>query len=380
MVQREVAHVFVPGVHQQRLRAPAFLLPYAMGAGAIAATLIAWAAFSARPTHTDSPLAAVAAVSLSDVRSVAYTAPSGGRDVGYTRAIDGAGGPRALASFPYALNFHARGEASPTADTLALLTVSDIATLSARLTLVAVRDARRHEIDASFDYLSEIAWSPDGRRLALVHSATPAAFTVSEVNAATRSAVPVARFEDAFLVAPVGYSMDGDRLYMVVIDQSGSTLWVVRNGRAQRAGLLSPGRTRDWVLSPDGARLAFIAVLGSGTPAFAGRTMSIATGAVTSAPGVADQVGAAWHPSTGTARFGGPGGSIKLSTPGEREAYVVPAQWSPDGSTLVAAVYSAPADADGNGTESIEVMTPDYRVRLAEEADARFLGWVLNVE
>ncbi|MEP7217104.1 MAG: hypothetical protein ABI782_12690, partial [Anaerolineaceae bacterium] len=188
------------------------------------------------------------------------------------------------------------------------------------------------------------------------------------------------RFENALDVVPVGYSLDGGRLFVVVVDQSGSTLWAERDGRTQRVATLGPGRTRDWSLSPDGARLAYIEAVGAGERAYVGRTRIIATGAVTSAVATANQFGVAWLPGSQVPDFGGPGGSLRLSEDPSGSAYVVPQRWSPDGSTLVGIVYSSANDRAGAVAPSIEFVTPTSRTRLSEEPGASFLGWVRDLK
>src|SRR5690606_36709728 len=102
--------------------------------------------------------------------------------------------------------------------------------------------------------------------------------------------------------------LGGSRLFIVVVDNAGSSLWESRDGRLQKLTTFSPGPTRDWSLSPDGARLAFVDRLGVGARSYAGRTLTIASGAVTDAASTGNQLGAAWHPGRLTADFGGPDG------------------------------------------------------------------------
>ncbi len=284
------------------------------------------------------------------------------------------------------LGLHARGTASPSADTLAVLSVSNYPGTFARMTLLNTLDSSWRPVEAEFEYLSALTWKHDGSSVAGVRYSSPddagrVTANLIEVDAGTGASAVIARFDNVLEAAPAGYSLDGGRLYVAVIDQSGSTLWSVRIGRAQKVGKLSAGRTRDWALSPDGARLAYVDIRPDGERTYVGRTMLIATGAVTESPAKGDQLGAVWTPRSEVADFGGPGGSVQLTQASERPAYVIPVRWSPDGSMLVARVAAPPGGDDANrSTETIELTSTASRVLLADVPGAWVFGFVFNVE
>ncbi|MBI5946621.1 MAG: hypothetical protein HY875_00600 [Chloroflexi bacterium] len=351
---------------------------------AVVLTVVAWAALSVRRIPNET-LPTASGASLARVHSIAYTLPEATVDGLFVRKDQPGDQPRRIASFPYALNFHARGRAAPTGDRLAVLSIADLSTAAARLSVVDAVSGELREAAGLYDYTSEIAWSGDGSRIAVVRS-KPAdgtgrtAATVFEIAAASGAGTPIARFDDVFVVAPVGYAADGQRLFVAVIDSSGSTLWAARAGKLEKVALLSPGRTRDWTLSPGGARMAYIEVLGNGEGGSSGKVVLTATGAITSSGIAGAQLGVAWDPRTGVAQFGGPGGTLQLSSPSATESYVVPLAWSPDGTSLVAAVCNRPAEATASCVQTIEVATAERRLRIADEAGIGFAGWVLNAE
>lgn len=376
--------MLVPPVRGHGLFLPSGLEPALMAAVAIAGTILAWAFFGASSISNDSSYATLPRVNASEIRSVAYFAPEGSTDLLYVRGLDEPAPGRLVGEFASAFALHARGVASPLGDSLAVLSVSPSRSPYASLALVALPQGARREVDVQVDYLSPLAWSADGNRLAARRSSLPdeaGRVSVAVVEIASPSGVPtvVAGFENAFEVVPVGYSLDRGRLFVVVIDQSGSALWAIREGRLRRVANLGPGRTRDWALSPDGSRLAYIEAKGAGERAYAGRTLIIATGAVTSTVATANQFGAAWLPGSQSAVFGGPGGSLHLSDSGDG-AYVVPQSWSPDGSTLVGAIYSTTNGHSGAPAPSIEVVTSERRTRLSQVLGASFIGWVRNLK
>ena len=377
--------MLVPPVRGHGFFLPSKLEPVLMGTFAIVATILAWAFFGASPISNGNSYAALSPVNVGEILSIAYFAPDGVNDVLYVRQLDEPAPGRPIAAFRSTFALHARGAASPLGDSVAVLAVSPSYSPYASLSLLSLPAGVSRELDQPLDYLSPLAWSADGSRLAARHSALPdnsgrVSVDVVEIATATASSQVVARFENALDVAPVGYSLDGARLFVVVLDQSGSTLWAERDGRTQRVATLGPGRTRDWSLSPDGSRLAYVEAVGASERAYVGRILIIATGAVSGTVGTANQFGAAWLPGSQAPVFGGPGGSLHLSENPNEGAYVVPQRWSPDGSTLVGAVYSSTNDRTGAVAPSIEFVTPARRTRLSEEPGASFIGWVRDLK
>jgi Tol biopolymer transport system component len=209
---------------------------------------------------------------------------------------------------------------------------------------------------------------------------------VIEVDAQTTKTKVIASFDNVFSVRPVGYSLDGQRLFIVAIDQTGSTLWIEQAGKLQKGSALSTGNTMDWSLSPDGSRLAYVEIQGAGIGAkgqrYAGKTLLIATGAISEISDTGNQRGPAWEPGSQIPVFGGPNGSVQLEAGAPEGSFVVPAGWSPDGSTLVAKIYTAASDPSDPPTESIWLITGEQRIALQDSLEApdgaRFLGWVMD--
>lgn len=360
-------------------------VPFVLAACTIAAMLAAWAFVTPSRLRDEHFEPAITAIRPETMRSVAYLVPGRDRDTLYVRKAEG-GTARIVDTFPavsYA-NLHARGLAAPTGDRVAVLSVLDPARASATLTIVDMA-GNRVDAAAALDYLSPLAWSPDGRLVAGVASrpsqeGTGSSTDVVVVDASSGESSVSAHFDAAFQVVPVGYSLDRERLFVVVLDQSGSVLWTVRNGRAQKTAVLSTGRTSYWSLSPDGARLAFVDIVPAGERRYAGRTLLIATGSVSDSASSANELGAAWMPGAQLPAFGGPGGSVRLNPPSSEGDYVVPASWSPDGTMLVATIYSASSDRSGQLDESVELATTTSRTPLSSEPGAHFVGWMRTIE
>ncbi|HEX6032505.1 MAG TPA: hypothetical protein VFY90_13815 [Tepidiformaceae bacterium] len=354
------------------IHVPQTLLPFGLAAAAITLTIVGWAAFAVHPTSNGSS-AVLPALPYENVNSVAYAVAEGGMDRIYVRRAGAATEPRLVGELPYAFNLHVRGQASPLADQLALLSVNQPSS-EARLTFLDVATRQQIQADGSYDYLSGLAWSREGR----VAAVAPDGITVTEVDSRTGAASVAASFEGAKQVSPVGYSLNGKRLYVAVNNHSGSWLWAVEAGQRTKVAVLSPGATAWWSLSPDGSRLAFVDLVGVGPQRYAGRTLMIATGEVLSASPEGDQMGAAWYPGSEVAVFGGPGGGVRLSAP-EGPLNVIPADWSPDGEWLVASIYSAGSNGPTSMKGSTELVSDTTRIPLAD-GPVSFFGWVEDLE
>lgn len=378
--------MLVPGMRQKRLEIPPIIGPVLV---AVAATVIGVGAWLVAETQRRSP--SMPAVDSSpivgdNVNSLAYIVPSGREDIVYIRSRQPGSAPQRVVAFPSAFNLHARGDASPLGDTLGLVTVSGNTGALATLTFVTL-PGREIIVGASpLDFLSTITWTPAADRVATQLSSLPdAAGRVSvdivETTVATGSARTLTTFSDVLHATPVGYGPEGRVLYIVTLEQSGSVLWsVTSDGTQKRLGRLSTGRTRDWTLSPDASRIAFVEAK-VGERSSGGRVFVIATGVIRDSGSKLEQIGTVWRPGSLTPDFGGPGGSVALDAAGDG-SYLVPLAWSPDGTTLVATVLapdstSTPA-GDVVAEPTVQVLTAEGRSLLADEPGARFVGWVVD--
>jgi len=379
--------VFFPGVRRRYVRLPHAFTPAALALTAVSIGLAAWVLLTTSPTGNGELPAET--LQLASVESIAYILPSGDFDDLVVQPASPGKAGVVVASFPYDgfSTFHARGAASPLGSSVATLWLPR-GSAKAQLAITELSTRHTRQIEGSFDYFSPIAWDSRATRFAAVSTVeTPNGreTTVFEVEVASGRATAVAQFSAAFDVAPVGYSFDGTSLLIVLVDQRGSTLLAERAGKIELVSEVSPGRTRDWSLSPDGARLAFVDILGAGSRTFVGRTLTLATGATTTLPAERNQVGVRWAPGSPVPTFGGPGGSLELSDPTQEAAYIVPGGWAPDGGSLVATVYSEGSDKRARPATAIELITlaranaPSTRVSISTAPGASFLGWVTNL-
>jgi len=378
--------MFFPGVRRRAFHLPHAVVPFTLGITAIVLTLFGWALFA--PSRAGESGLSIAGPGPGSLRSVAYTVPGPTTDDVVIQPISRVTAPRVVASFPNGGEHwpHAHGLASRQGDALAVLWLPLFST-SANLTLVDIERGVSRDVAGEFDYYSYLAWAPDGSRLAAVAEPTgdPGLTTVVEVDRRTLAVVPVAEFSSALEVVPLGYSLDSGRLFIVVVDQRGSNLYVEADGKVELVAELSPGRTEGWALSPDGSRVAFTDVLSGGSRTHVGRTLVIATGAITTLPATKNQIGSSWMPGSPIPAFGGPGGSLQLTDPAPDAAYLVPQAWSPDGSHVAAMVYSEGAERLGKPSTALEIISrasassPSVRARLSTTPGAAFLGFVRDL-
>lgn len=380
--------MFFPGVRRRVFHPPHALVPFSLALLASALTVIGWATFA--PSRVGER-AVGPGIDVRSIKSIAFTAPGVGFDDLLVQPAAPGMAPQLVASFPNdpLTRSHARGAASPQGDRVAVIWLPALATSTeAHLSFVDLTSRRRTDLEGSVDYFAAMAWASDGSKVAVVNSRDTdglRTITVYEVDVANPTRSPVASFENVFEVVPVGYSFDGASLFTVVIDQRGSNLYALVSGNAKLVGELSPGRTSYWALSPDGARLAFVDILGSGSRRYVGRTMTIATGAISTLPAEKNHFGASWMPGSPLPSFGGPGGAWQLTDTTAESGYIVPDAWSPDGQLLVATVYSQADDPAARPLTAIEIITPttttspSTRYRVSDVSGASFLGWVKNL-
>lgn len=342
------------------------------------ALVLAAAAATALDVRTarDPDLVVVPRPDAALVRAVAFIAHEEAADVLYLvePRFDAARAP--VAVFPRAFGVSAVGSLAPLGDRAAVLSFTSRGT--SRLTLLSLLSGDRLTLDGSFDFSAPLSWDAWGRHLALARIDASRAdgrrySTIIEVDATTGSWREVADFADVFLAAPVGYDARGTTLYVVTIDPTGSLLWAIDSSGARRqVASLSAGPTTSWQLSPDRTQLAYVALGGTGGGAVArGRIVTLASGAVTDVPTVANHFGVAWSPKSLVPHFGGPGGNVWIEGLDPTKTYLYPAAWSPDGSRLLALVVSP------EGSPSLEVITADGRVPIAD-IPAEPLGWAVS--
>jgi Tol biopolymer transport system component len=248
------------------------------------------------------------------------------------------------------------------------------------------KDARPRLLAAGVDLRVPAVWSPDAATVVFRRSNADgfALVAVAAEGGAERTLVET---RGATALFPVAFAPDGSRLYFVNLRESGSTLASVEavGGTPVELAVLSEGLTRDWSLSPDGNRLAFLA-------------MNLSPDAITSRALVLDLESRALEPVTdaevnafgpvwssdgalvvGTLAANGEaslarweGGSV-TAIPGPARGFDVPLGFASGGAMVVRAFSGASATAPGAAT--LVLIDEKGERHVIASGEVTFAGW-----
>ncbi len=240
------------------------------------------------------------------------------------------------------------------------------------------------------DLLVRPVWSADGDTIAFRRS-TPRPDAAGDFQLV---AVDVAAGTERLLVessehAVFAVGWAGDVFYYVRLRPDGSDLLSLdRSGRQQDVGVLSDYLTRDWSLSPDGRRLAYLALYQVGRQLTSrALVLEIESGRLAPAGNeTADEFGPVWSPSGEVAvgrlvagdAVGGvyvvsPAGAMALASP--KRGFDVPLAWSPSGSLLAVRTFSGSSIGDP-GAPALALVDPRGHRSNVVSGEVTFLGWI----
>ncbi len=267
-------------------------------------------------------------------------------------------------------------------------------------------DLVAQEVDLRFSPL----WSPDSNSL-LVRRATDAQVMILQIDlsgadVADRVVILLqADLAEVLTFAPVGFVEDGGSFYVAQV-QGGSGRGTSLGAQelavtppadpASQAVLVvrlsEDGIARDYDLSPDSSRLAFLAQeLVEGRLRFRAFVADLAGGRVlplsTYGLGDGDHLGPLWHPdgsrvAVGQSSATGRNAAVALVSvdgadlsflPSPDLGFDLPLSWAPDGSFL--AVITMDGDSPGKRV-LVLVSAAGQRIALGDGVDAVALGWV----
>ncbi len=285
--------------------------------------------------------------------------------------------PIEIATVPHLHGFSLRGAVSPTGRHVALLT-PDTAIAGrpfAALVTLDLETGLSRRLAEGLEPLQDVLWTPDATAVVVTRNVRTAAgepgVAVARVGLDGTESVLETHL-GAGMVAPIGFDPRG-RLLAVRIDARGSTL--TRDGA--EILWLSIHVTRDWALSPDGARLAYVEVNLSEGLRYLPHVVSIegGGGAVAAASTPTQQaLGVAWSPAGDPPRFGSeppalPPGSVGAQGPA---GFDVPLAYSRDGAALAVRHWSGDS-FDEPGAPRLEIVSGSSRQSL--DGFSRFFGW-----
>ncbi len=265
------------------------------------------------------------------------------------------------------------------------------ATPSAELWVLDTKTGDAARLAEGVDLIATPIWSADADAVVVRQSAGG---DVALLRVDLSGEASVIASSTAGLYA-IGSSPDGAWWYYAALSSSGTDLF-----RAAAAGGLAPepvahlsdGVARDWHLSPDGTRLAYLAQ--DDGVGFVAEVLGLATGRAEAPLAVAGtaQFNPVWE-ATGALTVGslGAGGApLRLSVdggpqpasarlpapPGGAPGFDVPLAWSPDGAHLAVRRFDGQSASDP-GPSQVQVLGADgVRRALSTLSDVVLLGWL----
>ena len=300
----------------------------------------------------------------------------------------GGGEPVEIARVPHLPGFTANGSVSPNGRQLALVTVDGGTPTrpEASLLVLDLESGLTKHLLHGVGALQTALWAADGRSLVVTRE-IDAGRVRPDVRFLRVSVSDGAAAELFDVPAPLGaYAAGFDPtggLLTVTIDGSGSHL--LRDGAP--VGLLSAQITRDWRLSLDGTRIAFIEANVENGLRYLARTKNVDGSEVreVQSQGIGaggQQLGAAWKPGETSPTFGREPLSASRSTEiGETQAqsqslpasgFDVPLEYAPDGSALGVTHWTGSSFSQP-GTPTLQLLAGSARVEVLNFS--RFHGW-----
>jgi Tol biopolymer transport system component len=241
-------------------------------------------------------------------------------------------------------------------------------------------------VASSIDLLVAPVWSPDAKRVVYRRS-DATSFTLVEMpfDGGAERLLIMTSSDDALF--PVGFSQDGATLYYVDLSSAGSQLLAFDNLSSSITPVtrLSDGLTRDWVLSPDGSLLAFLAL--DYTPEAINSRAYVLDLATTDIEPISDARGTAFGPVwdengaliVGTLSPDGEGSFVQVRDGktsqilGPESGFDVPLAYLPTGAHLVRAFEGASSSAPGRA--SLTLIDSDNERHVLSTSDVTFVGW-----
>ena len=239
-------------------------------------------------------------------------------------------------------------------------------------------------------------WSMNSDRVAFGQGYAPeestGTFAVLVARASGGDARPFGTVTAALAARPVGFSRAGNALYVAVTTPAGTRLDTLTTEGGSTRAQLSTNIARDFALSPDGGRLAYVEVLPDGLPQV--RVLSLngdlqASEAVTvPLASAGPTLGPAWT-AAGQLTFavGAPGGAtvalrstdlrasaVDSLTLAPENGFDIPLSWSPDGAGLAARAITGELGAVQDAR--LTIIGHGGTRQVFGNADTKFLGWV----
>lgn len=285
-----------------------------------------------------------------------------------------------LARVPHLEGYTVAAAVSPDGRKVAIVTPDggDVANPVAALMALDVETGSLTRLVDGIDQLQLPVWSRDGSAVFVTRTepredGLPAVVFIRATADGSSATIGSIRASGAY---PVGQASDG-RLYAVAVDEGGSTLYADFSSHS----VLADGITRDWKLSPDGERLAYIEADTSSGLRYLPRVIDLGAeikGNVSAqSAGVEGQaLGVSWQPNSATPLFGTEPGVAEAGSASAQslvqEGFDVPLGFTTDGRWLASQHWTGQTFAEP-GTPELQLISQGG-LRSIPGA-TRFYGW-----
>jgi Tol biopolymer transport system component len=287
---------------------------------------------------------------------------------------------------------------------LVLPTAGGDSALDAQAWLLDMDSGKTRQLTGDLDVLGKPVWSPDGSSIIVRRNGPQAqigqAVSLLKLDVSDGSETVLMHADDALGLYAIGYSPDGSSLYFAEIILSGTHFGAVAaaGGSAQLLVQASDQVARDWHLSPDGSRAAFLA--GQATDdriAVRAFVAELVEGAepqplsdLAAALDAGDHFNPVWYPDGERVTLGRspadgasaavlvslPGGELEEVTPGPDQGFDVPAGWSPEGGYLAVRSFEGSSSAQPGREHLVIIELGKGRETVADNGNLEFIGWL----
>ncbi len=336
-------------------------------------------------TVSDSDGAKPAALAAGELVAFAQFGPT--FDTIYESSPSGLGARRKLAQIAHAPEFGIVPAASPDGRSFAYTvlppsTVNPAPDAPAELWVAALADdTKPRRLGEGFDLLVKPLWAADGHSLVVRRDSADGGYELVRVDTATGAAAGAAR--SAAALFPVGFTTDLSALYYVTVDLGGTELrlFSFAANTSSFVARLSDGLTREWVLSPSGRSVAFLALGASAGATSRLQVLDLDSGLVIPSAAQGDEFGPAWTPSgeitigrltrsaatTGVYTQSGPVGGLE-------KGFDVPLMWSRSAASIAVRTFDG-SSLSAPGAARLDVIAANGNRNTIATGEVTFIGW-----
>ena len=259
----------------------------------------------------------------------------------------------------------------------------------AELWVTMIESGEPRLLAEGIDLLVPPVWTPDGE--ALVYRRSEGGTHTLAYRSAAAGEERVVAYSETDALFPVGFVNDGagSLLYVGVNEREGSHLYKVAldSGISIPVTALSQELTREWTLSPDGSRIAFLEIAFTESEvASRASVVEIATGALTPMTSIEEAAfGPVWsdagqlaigtfNPGTGEASLLIHDGATQTRVEGPATGFDVPLAYNPDAGAYLVSTFENDS-ISSPGRSSLTLVNAGGERTTIAEGEVTLVGW-----